>query len=687
MRIRASTALSSSDLVYAVSRLLSFVIYFSAAWTFLVQFSYLAGFSFNLILILTPLVGLLSGALTWRCDLFESLNIVEMAREGRDNRLLITGLAVGGATYLSARILPDFALAIFLLSIGLGAIALAKRYSGRALHGALGAEADTPLTAGAIVIIVLGLGLFSLFTYRSDADDAFFVGLAATALEHRYAPLHQVDGLIGGSGITLGAWYGLHSAETFVAMIAALTGQQPYTVAHSVVGPMCSSLAALAFWRIMRACLPPLEALVGLVSIVCVILFWGEVHRSYGNFGFVRIFQGKGQFVTLWAPLIFFFAWSYVRTGSRTILVAVSLCLLAGVGASSTALIMGPFAALIAGGCGLLAGQLKTSLVRLLILVLGTIVFVAANAALHLQTTISAGLPATERIQLIASDSRTMFGGAHRAAFTFAALAVLPFLATGWRSKVAFGSLLCGLALWFFTPLPALILAGQPPNLAWRSAWSIPAPVLIGLIFGWIALRLRPLPAWSRMLVPALFLLVFALPLGSWTFSANNRNVHIGAPTLERDPTLAELVEILDSAGADHTMTALAPEPIAWRMAAWLEAPRPQIPRAYYIRTISRVHPHYGDDRQIRAVWRCFNNARCNEQILRNHLQLHAPDLLVLESSSPAADLVSDFAGPQYHRTEVRQYSVWVRAETRSGLAIAGATREELLNAPRDASK
>ena len=43
-----------------------------------------------------------------------------------------------------------------------------------------------------------------------------------------------------------------------------------------------------------------------MIFLTAIMLTWGEVHRTFANFGLARIFQGKALLVTLFTPALFF---------------------------------------------------------------------------------------------------------------------------------------------------------------------------------------------------------------------------------------------------------------------------------------------------------------------------------------------------------------------------------------------
>jgi len=192
----------------------------------------------------------------------------------------------------------------------------------------------------------------TLLVHRSDLDDAFFVGHAVGIADHPGAPILAQDTLHGLDGLPLALpVYKVETLGVGVAALAFLTPFEPLDIAHFVVPTLAAFLVPLAYATLFRRLLPR-SWLWGVGIAVAFLWCAGDTHFGYGNFAFVRLFQGKGIFRSVAVPLILSAALDFGRAPNLRRWRRLAATQIAAIGLTSSALVVAPTLA----GLGLLAG-------------------------------------------------------------------------------------------------------------------------------------------------------------------------------------------------------------------------------------------------------------------------------------------------------------------------------------------
>ncbi|MFI5217442.1 MAG: DUF6077 domain-containing protein [Candidatus Limnocylindria bacterium] len=211
------------------------------------------------------------------------------------------------------------------------------------------APARGPRLELALLALALSAAAYALVAHRPDADDAFYVNLAVAAVDAPAEPLLAADTLHGVAGLPLHLpIYRVHSFELANAALSFLSGAPTIQVFHFGAAALAAFLVPIAHARLFRL-LTPKHWLAAVATLVVVLAAAGETHRWYGNFGFVRIWQGKSLQLFVFTPLVYAYAMQFaLRPGlARWGLLAAAQ--IAALGSSSAAL----WAAPAAGAIGL----------------------------------------------------------------------------------------------------------------------------------------------------------------------------------------------------------------------------------------------------------------------------------------------------------------------------------------------
>lgn len=194
--------------------------------------------------------------------------------------------------------------------------------------------------------------LVTLIGNRPDYDDSLYVNFAVGAVENPDLPLLRYDTMHGIPDLPIYLpVYRLHSWELWNAALSILTGLPAIVCFHLISAALVAALLPLAHARLFRLLVPRLWPMAVTVLVI-VLLAVGETHRWYGNFAFVRIWQGKGLALFVFLPLIYAMALEFLRAPTRRGWLLLAAGQVAAIGATSTSIWLGPVAAWSALGCG-----------------------------------------------------------------------------------------------------------------------------------------------------------------------------------------------------------------------------------------------------------------------------------------------------------------------------------------------
>ena len=438
------------------------------------------------------------------------------------------------------------------------------------------------------VILALAIlaALITLVSNRPDPDDSHFLNLAITAIDYPARALYSYDGMHGEAGLPLLAnYYRSNSYELLVAVIATATGFSVQTVYYLVAPGFLAPLVIIAYWIALKE-LAGRWAIFGVLLVAVTLIAWGDVHRTYGNFSFVRLFQGKGVLLSIVIPATVYYAARFVRCRDGWSWLLLFLVQVAAVGCSSSGIVAGP---LVAATClfgawrpsrahtkVVLAGLLASSYVALvaLLLFLGTD-DVQSLDGFSTEGAQSSPLPSTY------SSLEMVLGTEGRKVFALFAIIAAPALSVYFPRH----RLILGMSIFTFFILLNPILAGLPSllvgNMHWRVFWAIPFPLWIGLLGSGLAAYCATFSKSYGAGFATAFLIVLMLVLpGRWTLSPDN-GTRLGAPSLKVPEERGVAVAASGLAGPEGRV--LAP----WAVSAWIPTIN-EHPSVVAVRPLSR---------------------------------------------------------------------------------------------------
>ena len=455
--------------------------------------------------------------------------------------------------------------------------------------------------------LILGLSLIFAtavsVAHRSDADDSFYINLIVAAVGQPESALLTGDTLHGYANVAHSLpVFRLMTWEIFQAVLARITGLDPLWVAHTLIPIFVAVLVPMAWARLAFQLAPRQWPWITTFTILALLCF-GDGQAGYGDFGVLRLQQGKAVMLQLTIPLCAAFAIEFAKSPSRWSFIRLSAVQIATLGLSASGLWLGP----LVSGLGLLAAvNWRPRDLSQLLLPLG-----AGLAASAYPVALGLALRAATQ-QAIADAVRPMAGasfsgpellthatewvlgfGPDRWLLLFATIAVTASGAPMLRRYTAFSGLF--FAMFLFNPWTAPWVANSLTggDTFFRVFWVLPLPLYVAALLtqpvAWAQARKGPeRPFLSAAAVGFAIILLIVLPAPR-TLSVDN-GVRFAAPGPNLPPeqrTVAE--QIVASSRPDSFV--LAPLSVARWIPVLAGHPRPLMVRELYL---DRLEPELG---------------------------------------------------------------------------------------------
>jgi hypothetical protein len=506
--------------------------------------------------------------------------------------LRLAGLLLGVA---GAVVLRGSPVALWWWSLGLLGAALVLFVAPEVPRAAAPARSralEIGLWALALVCVAI-----TLVSHRVDIDDAFYVNLAAAAADAPADGLLVEDTLHGVPGLPLHhPTYRVQSYEIWNGALALLTGIPAIACFHFVSAGLAALLVPLAWARLFRRLLPR-HWLWAVAGLVWVLLAAGDAHRWYGNFAFVRMWQGKAVFLSVFLPLVWAYALDFALRPTHRTWWLLAAAQVAALGCSSSAVWAAPAAAL-AAACSALRPD-RHGWRRLAVVMLASIYVLGIGVAVR--ETVSAERQQREAARSEQSQARAtaeraalhaagrqlhgglqaVTGGGRLAAVSLAALlAAWACVGPGLARRFAVVVPLAGLLVLFNPYATDWISRNAVGPSYWRAFWVLPIPALLALM---LTAPLEPLARrpWLGRAATLVALALFALlPLRS-TLSEKN-GVTLALPRLKVPQEAYRLAEIFTdqvSPGA----TVVAPMAVSVWLSTFHDRLHPLVVRDWYL--------------------------------------------------------------------------------------------------------
>ena len=385
----------------------------------------------------------------------------------------------------------------------------------------------SPFIPGAALVIAVS---YTLVSHRSDADDALYLFFGLLPLDQPMLAINLFPMYDAGRMLV--------SYPAIEAVVTYWTGISFLQVHYLVVPALAAMLSVLAYYVLFQRIGTGYAGMLTLMTVIILIL-WGDVHRSPGNFAFVRLFQGKAMFYSVVCPYLVSSVIGVLirRPGSN---LRLAMAGISGVGLAHSSIILVPlfFTGLILGAW--LVYRESPIGARSLPFLTGLVIFIALAAGIIAYL---GRVPGTldSRDFSLREALDIVFGDGLRGPLGIAGIALLPLLAQDRASHQAVIAIIVALMLTALNPGVVFLVGQIVWSLTWRLQWLLlPAATAATGIFlaaHFIARGKPPL----RLLLCALGLVGFAM-LGQTTLSTSNGN-QLGIPQIKPPPTVNGVFE------------------------------------------------------------------------------------------------------------------------------------------------
>lgn len=324
--------------------------------------------------------------------------------------------------------------------------------------------------------------LVTIFANRPDADDSLYLNMAVSVIDHPDTPLFSKDTLHNIHGAFVLPIYRVHALEVLYGFIADLMSQEPLVIAHLWLPPIFSALSVFAIALVMQIILKTDWAWATLAAVV-IFVITREVHHAYGNFAYVRIFQGKAILVAVMVPLIINYAMEFSSRATLRSWILLALAQAAAVGMTSNAIHVAPIAAgLVLTGCCRLD---RHAIMRFGVGLLASIYPICVGIYVKYQLAAQQlNLEHHEGYVPIAETIDGFFGHGPTRYILLGALIGSWMVINNKATRLLLIAIaLCFLALFlnpFSDHLVAFNITG--PSMLWRLLWAVPIPIMAALL-------------------------------------------------------------------------------------------------------------------------------------------------------------------------------------------------------------
>ncbi|MEE8474722.1 MAG: DUF6077 domain-containing protein [Myxococcota bacterium] len=355
---------------------------------------------------------------------------------------------------------------------------------------------------GVIVALFLSLGAMAvtLIFAAPNLDDAFYLNVVVTSLEHPELPPLSFDGLHGEPGLPLlMPAYRVLSHLLAVSAASAASGLSSHWVYYTGVPALMAVLSVLAHALVLRHIVGRRWAWA-LLALLVITISWGHTDRLYASFMWIKLFQGKCILIAFCIPALLACSWRYADTGHRRHWIALCAALITAAGMSPTALVVAPVSVALA-----LAARVQWNRPTLRRLFIGGLCVVPCLVELLLIRVLH---PEVLEVSARSSPGElvTVIGRGLRGGIAFTASSILLLLAHQLpRGKhvrryaaLAIVVVLC--------PAVPVLASELGRNFSWRIFWAFPLPLIV-------ASALAALTYWrpGRRLFPAGWIAASAL--------------------------------------------------------------------------------------------------------------------------------------------------------------------------------
>lgn len=525
----------------------------------------------------------------------------------------------------------------------------------------------TQREAWGLVALCLLAAVVTSVANRPDIDDSLYLSIPATLIRHPAQPILLHDTLYRLPSLPIEfVAYREHTYEVLIAVVAWLTRLAPITVGHVVLPPLFAVLTVLAWAWLLRMLVPGhWLATLGLL-LLCMLLL-GETHHAYGNFGFVRLFQGKAIELCWSIPAVIGCALVWMCSGKAGDWLLLMAAQIAAIGITSTGLFVAPLAAGLAlmGGWSATATASRRMVIGCFaswyVVVVGALLAVALAGEHTWSPDYATSMPPLGQMV-------TETWG------YWSALPLLVALLAGWalcESRYAarvFATMALLFLLVCFNPYTYAFMADRVmgESALWRLSWVIPLPLMLAVLLRAILARGLELPVpwrgwkWAVWTVSGVVAVCGAEAAG--TLRAANQ-VTLGVPGVKAPAADFALADRLVHEMPESS-TLLAPVKIAVWCATFVRHPELLAVRPIYLLAVADklgkadAWERWALQQYVSGRIRNLGSTELlKDGVSRYHLQI----VVIANSASWAGEANKTMSDLDFRATVDGDYTVWRR--------------------------
>lgn len=452
-----------------------------AAWTLAQNLSFFIGFSPRDCCWFALLFGTLLGLIAWSLGRYESSRGMPLWNgnwcKGLGNRwtavnvmVLVAFVILGVA--INAKL---FAVALLFISI---ASFLSRLGDDTTVCGS-SANADRVACLGAFAA-----GLYVLVLRTADGDDTHYLAASANVARSFYSPLASHYPIF--PYVDVPPPYPTFSLIAYHDLIGALSyfsGWQPVEIASYLVAPLFAALVVFAYYLCFKRLSGEAAGYCTFFALFYLVLVGGSA-RSFGDFAFPRIWQGKSVLLHICIPLLLCCLQDFAEHRRPRQLFWVTLLVVCSSGFSSVALWLIP-PIVVAFLLPDLLSDLrsgKTGLAKSMGVMLCHPVLLIAWAY---SGSVASMAHRTEKASY-EKALESVFNNLHQASGSIFLIGLGLLLVRDYRLRVRLASVVGVYCLTIGNPLLSEQVASKVTSLPvyWRIWWVLPCGILIGLAMG-----------------------------------------------------------------------------------------------------------------------------------------------------------------------------------------------------------
>lgn len=461
-----------------------------------------------------------------------------------------------------------------------------RSYLSKHIFGAVARERPAALVL--LTCCLMG-SLLSLFAHRPDSDDAFYLPNVVYYLAHPDEPMgFKIHHLDSGTEPFVSYHWGTSVPFEYSQGILAYVGRMHLLTVYYLAAPALFGFMVPLVWfyLLSRLSFGTRAAIIGAIFICLSLTLMGERHRSFGNFAFGRIFQGKTVLLAVGLPLFVALTIDFFRSPSLRSWLYLFFTSTAMVGcSSSSAMFLGLFSVVLSVACCVsYVVNIKLCFKRVFSY-LSTLFYLALYAAsviyLSFGELIIKNPLRQDRPDTISAHAKLVFGTSGLTASFLVVATVVAVIFLKKRDRRFLLAWIISLVVFFLNPFvaPFVIKHVTSQIIYWRLFYLYPFPLVVGIAAAGLDLKLEAVFPNRRNLVillGAILLLLAHLPSSSP--SVFRREVMGSATGLQvpgyKVDGLDQGKRVLSSGVPGGTM--LAPSPLAYSL-PMLSANYPQM--------------------------------------------------------------------------------------------------------------